>query len=471
MAGTVRYASGLGRGVLTATVLGSGMALLDSTVVNVALRRIGETFGATLGELQWVTNGYLLTLAALILVGGSLGDRYGRRRIFVVGVVWFAVASLACGFAPGPIALIVFRLLQGCGSALLTPGSLAIIQAVFAPADRARAIGAWAGLGSVAAAVGPFLGGWLVQFVSWRWVFWINLPIAALTVWVTLRAVPETADPAGARRFDLMGSGLGVVALGGITFALIEMGNLDPIPVLVTGLIGVAAAVAFIVVERRTDQPMLPTELFASRPFSASNAMTLLVYGALGAMTFFVVLQLQTVLGYGPLLAGVAMLPITVVMILLARRGGSLASKIGPRLPMALGPLVCALGVAGLARVGSGSSYWPDVFPGLLVFAFGLALLVAPLTATVLAAAPDRLAGTASGVNNAVARTGSLLAVAALPAAVGLTGAAYNHPAEFSAGYTRAMWVCAVLLAVGGLLSWVFIPSRREALAPEVERA
>jgi len=452
--GTVRIGTPTGRAVVTAAVLGSGMTMLDGTVVNVALRTIGADLDASLAQLQWITNGYLLTLASLILLGGSLGDRFGRRRMFVVGTVWFAVASLACGLAPTPSILIVARILQGVGAALLTPGSLAMIQGAFVPADRARAIGSWSGLTSVAAAVGPFVGGGLVQYASWRWIFLVNLPVAAITVVVAQRAVPETLDPGAPRRLDVVGALLAALGLGGLTYALIEWGGpLAPWAVAVS----VVAAAAYVVDERRSEHPMLPLGIFADRTFAAANAMTLVVYAALGAMLFFLVLQLQTVSGYGALRAGVATLPITVCMLLLAARGGALAARIGPRVPMTLGPLVMAAGTLLLLRVGPDLGYWTDVLPGLVVFGLGLALMVAPLTATALAAVADEHAGIASGVNNAVARAGSLLAVAALPAAVGIGGEDYADPAAFDAAYGSATIVCAALLAVGGVVSWLTI--------------
>jgi len=454
-----------GRGVVAAAALGSGMAMLDGTVVNVALRRIGEDLGASLADLQWITNGYLLALASLILLGGSLGDRFGRRRVFLVGVSWFAAASLLCGVAQNPTQLVIARVIQGVGGALLTPGSLAMIEATLRPADRARAIGAWSGLGGVAAAVGPFVGGWLVQFASWRWVFLLNLPLAVVTVWVARVTVPETRDPDAAPAFDVQGAVLGALFLGGLTYALIEVQALPPALTLLVVAVALVCGGLFVRTERRSPHPMMPTSLFSSRQFSAANAMTLLVYAALGAVVFFLVLQLQTVVGYSPVEAGVALLPITVVMLLLASRGGALGARIGPRLPMTVGPLLCAAGVALLASVGTGSGYWTGVFPGLLVFSLGLVLLVAPLTATVLGAAADRYAGVASGVNNAVARAGALLAVAALPPLVGLGGADYRRPERFATSYGRAMWVCAVLLALGGLVSWLLIrnPDRQQA--------
>lgn len=428
--------------------------MLDGTVVNVALRTIGEDLDASLAQLQWISNGYLLSLASFILLGGSLGDRYGRRRMFVVGTVWFALASLLCGLAPTAEVLIAARVLQGGGAALLTPGSLAMIQGAFVRADRAAAIGAWSGLGSIAAAIGPFVGGGLVEYVSWRWIFLINLPIAAVTVVIAQRAVPETLDPQAPRRFDLVGATMAALFLGGITYALIEWGG-SGAPWAV--VIAVLAGATYVVDERRSDHPMLPLGIFANRIFSAANAMTLVVYAALGAVLFFLVLQLQTVSGYTALEAGVATLPITVCMLFLAKRGGRLGTRIGPRIPMTFGPLTMAVGTLLLLGVGGDVSYWRDVLPGLTVFGLGLALMVAPLTATVLAAAADEHAGIASGVNNAVARAGSLLAVAALPVAVGLGGEEYADPVALDAAYSSAMLICAVLLALGGLISWVTI--------------
>jgi EmrB/QacA subfamily drug resistance transporter len=459
----VGYASAAGRGVVLATTLGSGMVLLDSTVVNVALKTIGKDLGASLAQLQWITNGYLLMLASLILLGGSLGDRLGRRRMFLTGVVWFAVASALCGLAPNPGVLIAARVLQGIGGALLTPGSLAIIQSDIAPADRGRAIGAWTGMTSIAAAIGPFLGGGLVQYADWRWIFWINAPLATVTVAVTLAFVPESRTTEQGR-YDGVGAGLAALALAGITYWLIEWGTGLALPALG---VGVVAGVAFVLVERRVEHPMLPLGLFGSRTFSAANAMTLLVYAALGAILFFLVIDLQTVLGYGALEAGMATLPITVLMLLLAARGGALGARIGPRIPMTVGPLVMAVGVAWLSRVGEDTSYWLGVLPPLVVFALGLALMVAPLTATVLGAAPEGRAGVASGVNNAVARAGSLFAVAALPVVVGLSGAEYADAGAFGSAYGHAMWVCAGLLAAGGMVSWLTVPAEPVAVAVE----
>lgn len=445
------------RGIVAAATLGSGLTLLDGTVVNVALRSMGEDLDASLEQLQWITNGYFLSLASLILLGGSLGDRMGRRRVFVIGTVWFALASLMCGLAPTAEVLIVARVLQGIGGALLTPGSLAMIQGAFRTEDRSRAIGAWSGLGGIAAALGPLVGGLLVDHASWRWIFLINLPLAVLTVWLAQTWVPETRDPRAHGRFDLPGAALASLALAGTTWALTDAGGRATWWAAGVGLV---SAVGFVVVERRSRGPMVPLGLFADRTFSAANLMTLLVYAALGAILFFLVLQLQTVGGYNALEAGLATLPITACMLVLAARGGALGERIGPRIPMSLGPVVMAAGTLLLLAAGPDVVWIRDVAPGLTVFGLGLALMVAPLTATVLAAAPDEVAGVASGINNAVARAGSLLAVAALPTAVGLGGDDYQDPAVFDGAYATAMIACAALLVVGGLVSWVTIPHR-----------
>lgn len=451
------------RGIVAAATLGSGLTFLDGTVVNVALRTIGGDLGASLAQLQWITNGYLLSMASLILLGGSLGDRLGRRRVFVIGTAWFALASLLCGLAPTAEVLIVARVLQGVGAALLTPGSLAMIQASFRATDRGRAIGAWSGLGGVAAAVGPLVGGLLIDHASWRWIFLINLPVAVATVWLAQRWVPESRDDRAHGRFDLAGAALASLALAGLTWALTDAGGPTTPYAVVTGIL---AAAAFLALERRLRDPMVRLELFADRTFSAANAMTLLVYAALGAILFFLVLELQTVGGYSALQAGLATLPITACMLVLASRGGALGQRIGPRIPMTVGPVVMAAGTLGLLAVGPDVTWWRDVAPGLTVFGIGLALMVAPLTATVLAAAPDDSAGIASGINNAVARAGSLLAVAALPMAVGLAGDDYRDPGLFDASYSTAMVACSALLVLGGVVSWFAIPHRVRTPTP-----
>ena len=464
--GVVRLGTPSGRWLLLAAVLGSGLASIDATVVNVALPAIGTDLGADFSDLQWTVNAYTLALASLILLGGALGDRFGRRRVFVVGVVWFAVASLLCGLAPTAEVLIACRALQGIGGALLTPGSLALISSSFSPTDRARAIGAWSGLSGVATAAGPFLGGYLVQVASWRWVFLINVPLAVWVVVLSQRHVPESRDPTASGPVDVAGAGLGAVGLAGTTYALIEApgrGWTAP-EVLAAAVLGVAGLAAFLLVERRSAAPMLPLALFSSRVFSAVNAVTFVVYGAFGGVFFLLVVALQTVAGFSPLAAGTALLPVTVVMLLLSSRAGAWAQITGPRLPLTAGPLVCAAGVLLLLRIGPGSSYAGDVLPGVTVLGLGLAWLVAPLTATVLAAADARHAGVASGINNAVARAAALLAVAVLPALGGLTGDDYADPAAFADGFRTALLVSAGVLVAGGLLSAVAVPAReREA--------
>jgi EmrB/QacA subfamily drug resistance transporter len=448
-----------GRWVLTAAVLGSGMAMLDGTVVNIALRNVGDDLGATVPQLQWVVNAYLLALASLILVGGSLGDHLGRRRMFMVGVGWFALASALCGLAQSPGQLIAARLFQGMGAALLTPGSLAMIQGSFRRADRGRVIGQWAGLGGIAAAIGPLLGGWIVDNASWRWIFLINVPVAAVVLLVSARHVPESRDPQAARSFDVLGAALGALGLAGATYALIEAGSAPPASVVTAAVVGVLSLVLFVFFERRHHDALVPMHLFRSRTFSVANILTVLVYGALGTMTFFLVLQLQVVTGWSPLGAGLATLPLTLVMLALSSRSGALAARIGPRVPLTVGPLLCGVGTLLLRPIGPDTGYVTGVLPGMVVFSLGLVLLVAPLTSSVLAAAPDRFAGIASGINNALARTGALLAVSALPAVVGIGGEDYQRPAVFDAGYAQALLICAVLLFAGALVSFVGLPS------------
>jgi EmrB/QacA subfamily drug resistance transporter len=458
--GELRMGTARGRWVLLTTVLGSGLVMIDGTVVNVALDRIGRDLGAGFAGLQWTVNAYTLALASLILLGGALGDRFGRRKVFLVGVAWFALASLLCGLAPDVGTLVAARALQGVGGALLTPGSLALISASFHGPDRAAAVGAWSGLGGIAGAIGPFLGGWLVEW-TWRAVFLINLPLAVLVIVIAVRHVPESRDPDGATRgLDAPGTVLGAAGLGALTWGL-TAGSWPGVTA------GVAALVAFVLVERRSRHPLVPPALFADRVFSAANAVTLLLYGALGVVFLLLVLQLQVVAGFGPLAAGTALLPVTLVMLVFSARAGALAGRIGPRLPMTLGPLVSAGGLLLALRIGPGASWVLDVLPAVLVFGAGLALTVAPLTATVLDAAPDRFAGSASGVNNAVARAAGLLAVAVVPGLVGIAGADYTDPAAFAAGFRTAMMLAAGLLAAAAALSAVLIPGRRPAPAPD----
>ncbi|WP_328680935.1 MFS transporter [Streptomyces sp. NBC_01261] len=456
MSSDVRLASPQGKWILLTTVLGSSMAMVDSTVVNVALPRIGRDLDADLAALQWTVNAYMLTLAGLILLGGSLGDRYGRRKIFVLGVVWFAVASLLCGLAPNVGVLVAARALQGIGGALLTPGSLALIQASFHPGDRAKAVGLWSGFGGIGAAIGPFLGGWLVDGPGWRWVFLINVPMALICAPIAVRHVPESADGRKHGRFDVLGAALGAVSLALVTYALIEARN-GSLVVVLTALAGVAAGIAFVHVEKRSADPMMPPGIFASRQFTAVNLVTLCVYAAFGGFFFLTALQLQVVAGYSALQAGTALLPTTALMLLFSARSGELAQRIGPRIPLTVGPLLCATAMLLMLRVGPDASYLVDVVPALLVMGTGMVTLVAPLTATVLASVDTARAGLASGINNAAARAAGLIAVAALPLLAGMGPDAYRSASAFDHAFDRAMLWCAGVLVVGSVLAYATV--------------
>jgi EmrB/QacA subfamily drug resistance transporter len=462
------YKSSKGRWVLLATVLGSAMASIDATVVGIALPAIGHDFGASLATLQWVVTAYTLTLAGLLLFAGALGDRYGRKRFFVIGVVWFAVASLLCAIAPDAPFLIAARAVQGIGAALLTPGSLAIIEASFQPEDRGRAIGAWSGFAGVGTAIGPFLGGWLIQAVSWRLIFVINLPLAAVVVAVALRHVPESRDRMSTGKLDVTGGALVTLGLVGLTYGLIEgpakgWSSAGPLAALIAGVVLLAAFVGW---EQRNPAPMLRLSLFRSTQFTSANIVTFIVYGALGGTLFLLPIQLEQVSGYTPLQAGISLLPITVIMLLLSARSGALAGRIGPRLQMTVGPVIIGIGLALFTRVGSSGNYVVEVLPAVVVFGLGLAANVAPLTATVLAAVPAEHAGMASAVNNDVARAAGLIAVAVLPAAAGLSGDAYLHKDVFSAGFHTASLISAGLCVAAGALAAVTIRNPRSP-APE----
>jgi EmrB/QacA subfamily drug resistance transporter len=457
MSGELRIDEPAGRWVLAATVGGSSLAMLDTTVVNVALQRLGRDLHADFTTLQWVVNGYPLSLAALILLGGALGDRFGRRRVFLVGVVWFAAASALCGLAPSAGLLIAGRVLQGVGGALLTPGSLALIAASFRRQDRSRAVGAWSGLGGVAGAIGPFVGGALVSW-NWRSVFWVNVPVAVAVVLITLRHVPESHDQDAHGRVDALGAALAVLGLGGLTYGLTGIAAPGSrFTALLACLGGVLALGAFLLVEARSAAPLVPLSMFGAGLFRTANLVTLLIYGPLGTFFFLLVLQMQTVAGFSPTAAGSALLPVTVLMLLLSARSGALSDRIGPRLQLAVGPLLAGLGFALATRIGPGASYLADVLPAVVVLGLGLSCTVAPLTAAVLAAADEHHAGIASGVNNAVARSAGLLAVAVIPAVSGLAGADYTDAAAFGAGFDRAMLIGAGLLVLAGLLSALLV--------------
>lgn len=459
----VRMATPTGRWLLLATILGSSIAMLDATVVNVALPELGRSFDTDVGGLQWTLNGYTLALASLILLGGALGDRWGRRRVFAIGVVWFAVASALCGLAPNIETLVAARVLQGVGAALLTPGSLALISATIDERDRGAAIGAWSGLGGVASAVGPILGGWLVDAVSWRAVFLINVPVAVVIVWVAVRYVPESRDPDATEDVDRTGIVLAAVGLAALTYGLISSA-------IVVSILGLAVLVAFVLQERRAPHPLVPLSMFGHPVFAAANLVTLAVYAALGGTFFLFVLHLQVVADYSPLAAGAASLPITLLMLILSPYAGALGERIGPRTPMTVGPLVAAVGLLLMLRIGPDATYVGDVLPGVVVFGLGLSTMVAPLTTAVLSAAPSTQAGIASGINNAIARSGQLLAVAALPALVGISGEAYSDPGTVEDGFRVSMMICAGLLAVGGTVAALLVRCRPVATEIPVAR-
>lgn len=466
--------SSAGRWALAATVSGSAVAMITGTVVNVALPDIAEGLNAGTDGVQWILNAYMLTLASLILIGGALGDRYGRRRVYVLGTLLFGASSLAAAAAPTLGWLLAARAIMGVGGALLTPGSLAMLEASFVPSDRSAAIGAWSGFGGVAAAVGPLLGGLLLDVSGWRALFLINLPVCALAIVLTLRHLPESADPdSRAHHVDWAGTVTGALGLGALTFGLIGLGGpITPSVALALGL-GVVSLAAFIVIQRRVQGPLVPLSMFANRTFSVANALTFVVYAALGGVIFLLVVFLRQVLGYSGLQAGAATAPTTVLMLLFSARVGRLASRIGPRVPLTVGPLLLAAGMVMYSRLDAASTYLTGVLPGIVVFSVGLVLLVAPVTATVLAAADERRAGVASGINNAVARTAGLIAVAVLPPAAGLGPAAFGDPILFAAGFGRAMLITAALAALGAGIAWLGLdsslrPQRRRANVPEV---
>lgn len=448
----LRMGAPAGHWLVAAAVLGSGVAFLDGTVVNAALPAIASEFDADLAALQWVINAYLLTLGSFLVIGGSLGDLFGRKRVLLVGLVAFGLASLLCGIAPSVGTLIAARAVQGAAAALLVPGSLAIISASFHPDDRARAIGAWSGLAGVASAVGPFLGGWLIDSVSWRAVFLINLPLLVATTVITLRHVPESRDEGAVRRVDVTGGTLLALGLAGLVYGLVEGpgSGWSAAPTLLLAA-GVVALLLFFVIELRSQHPMVPLGIFRSRQFSGANAVTFAVYAALSVTLFLLVVHLQTDLGYTALEAGASLLPLTILMLLFSARAGALAQRIGPRLPMTVGPLLAAVGIALLSGVEPGVSYWSGVFPGVFVLSAGMTLTVAPLTATVLGAVEDAHAGVASAVNNAVARIAGLVMIAVVPAAAGLSGT--SDGLDLETGFGTAMMIAAGTCAVGAVIA------------------
>jgi EmrB/QacA subfamily drug resistance transporter len=405
---------------LMASIVGSWVVFLDQTVVNVALPAIRAELDAGLAEQQWVVEAYLLTLGALLLVGGSLGDLRGRRKIFTWGLVGFGATSILCAIAPDGVTLIGARALQGVAGALLVPSSLALLTAVFPAEERGAAIGSWTAWTGVAMVMGPLGGGALVEYVSWRWIFAINVPLVLLALGLVRAGVPESVDEAAGKRIDRLGAVLVSLGLAGPVFALIEQpryGFADPL-VWAPFVVGMGLLALFVRHEGRVQHPMLPLGLFRSRNFAVGNAATLAIYGGLGAALFYVTIFLQQVAGYSPIAAGVSLLPITGLMWLLSRRFGALAQRIGPRVFMGLGPIVAGAGLIWMGRLDASVDYWTDLLPSVLLFGLGLSATVAPLTATVLGAVPQHNAGVASGVNNQVARVASLLAIAAVGAVV-----------------------------------------------------
>jgi EmrB/QacA subfamily drug resistance transporter len=453
------YRSAQGRWVLAAMILGSSVAGIDSTVVAVALPAIGRNLDASFQALQWTVTSYTLTLASLILLAGSLSDRWGRRRVFLAGLGWFTLASVLCAAAPGIGWLIAARAAQGIGGALMTPASLAIIEASFQPGDRTHAIGTWAGFTGVSAAIAPFVGGWLLQAGSWRAIFLINVPVAAVTAWTTRRHVPESRGTSLSGGADWPGALAGVTALAAITYAIIVLptaGVASP-QFAAAATLALVSSAAFAVTERRASHPMLPSAIFAPAQFRAANAVTFVTNGALGGFAFVFIPALEIIAGYRPVLAGSALVPVTAVTLLLSSASGRLAQRIGPRPQIMAGCLVCAAASMLAVRIGSHAGYWTAVFPVAGLFGLGLASLLPPLTATAMNSAPDSQAGLASGVNNAVARVAGLLWIAALPPITGLTGAVYTHPAQFRSSFAQISWICAAAFACAAALAATLI--------------
>jgi EmrB/QacA subfamily drug resistance transporter len=500
--------------ILAATILGSSMAFIDSTVVNVALPALQASFHATVVDVQWVVESYGLLLAALILVGGSLGDLFGRRRIFVLGVAIFAVASAACGFAPNIHQLIIARSIQGVGAALLVPGSLAIISTSFDEKSRGQAIGTWSGFTAITTAIGPVLGGWLVEHASWRWVFLINLPLAAAVMAISVWWIPESRNPVS-RHVDWVGAILTTVGLAGLVNGFLESINLGwRNPVVFGSLtVGFASLIVLALVEANVAMPMLPLTLFKSRTFSGANLLTLFLYAAIGIFFFLFPLNLIQVQGYSTTAAGASMLPLILLMFLLSRWSGGLVARYGPRGPLIIGPLIVTLGFILFAVPSVGGSYWTTFFPALLVLGFGMAVAVAPLTTVVMNSVDQGRVGTASGINNAVARVAGVLAIAILgimmvnafssrlnyslaqfslpPGALqelqaneiklaGLQVPATLDPSAVTAisesirqafvfGFRIVAFICAGLSVASAVVAWLMISQERDRSAPATE--
>ena len=468
--GRLTLRSSGGRWTLAAAVLGSGAVFLESTVAMVALPAMGREFALEFDGLQWVLNAYLLPLSALILLGGSLGDRYPRPRVFALGLFGFAAASALCALAMDEPWLLAARAAQGTFGALAVPNSLALLDELFTEEDRGAAIGQWAGWSAASPAAGPLVGGWLVESASWRWVFAGVVPFAVISAVIALRHVPEVTGSGGRARagspsVDYPGAALATLGLGTLTAALLAMPRVGVSPfVLVAAIGGVLVLAGFLWLESRVRHPLLPLPLFRSRQFSGTNLVTLLVYSALGVFFFLYFLMLQNVLDYDPLEAGASLLPLDGVMLALSPWTGRLSTRIGARLPMTVGALIVGGAFVLLARIEPGASYVGGVLPGLLAFGLGLGVLVAPLTSAVLGAVPDTDAGVGSAVNNAAARLAGLLGTAVLPLAAGLGGAEMASGPHFAGGFRRAMLLSAAICAGGAAVAWLTV--RRQAAAP-----
>jgi len=448
--------------MLAASIVGSGAVFLEGTVVNVALPAIARDFHLGLEGVQWVINAYLLALGALTLLGGALGDRYGRRRLFAAGAFAFSAATVGCALAPSMSVLLVLRFLQGLAGAMLVPNSLAMLEASFREEERSTAIGRWAGWSSVSTAIGPFLGGWLVDVGSWRWVFAVIAPVALAAAWLALGGGPR--EQHGERQVDYVGAALIVLGLGSLTAGLIDGPRVGFGEPLIIGLLvtGAGLLTGFAIVECRSKSPLVPPALFQSRAFTGVNIATVLMYAGLSGLILLLVLQLQGNLGYSALESGAALLPANALMLVLAPRAGRFAHRHGARWPMVCGAIVAAGGMLLFSRVAPGVSYVRTILPAVVVFGLGISALVAPLTAVVLAAAPAEDAGAASGVNNAAARLAGLLAAAALPVAAGMGGLEKLSGLRLTQGFARAMWICAGLAVLAAAVIWLTVGNARQ---------
>lgn len=457
---SVPLKSSRGRGILLASILGSGMAFLDGTVVNVALPALARGLGADLAGLQWTLDAYLLTLSAFLLIGGNLGDRLGRRPMFELGAVGFAGASLLCGLSPTVLTLTLARALQGLAAALLVPVSLSLVRAELDEKDQGTALGLWTGFSGVSSAIGPLVGGWLVEAVSWRAIFFLNLPLAAVAVWAARRCIPARTARREETPLDLGGAAAGALAIGGLTYALIEgpAHGWGPVTLGSAG-VGAVALAAFLALERRPEA-MMPLSLFRHPVFSAANAVTLLLYSALGCALFLLMLELQIGMNLSPVRAGLTLLPATVLMLLLSPLTGRWGKERGGRWPMALGAAVAAGGFASFLLLRPGAP-WPVVLPGSVLLGLGLSLAVAPLTVVVLDSVRQERAGIAAGVNNAVARLAGLLGVAGIPWAAGMSMLGKKmDPTGVTQGFHRAVILCAALCLAASVASLIWVPSR-----------